>query len=453
VNGKRCLIVVAVLLFLAQMVILGHVVEKTEATSILHVPGDFPTIQEAVNFAVSGDTIQVSAGTYYERVVMNQSVTLLGEGGGVTILDGENKLETIIKVVADNVVVSGFELRKTGWAWARAGVEIYGADNCTVVDNLLNHTCHQIRLDGSRGTKVVGNIVTAPSYPFPQSAYGIRVENSVDCLIEGNNVSNNIGGIHLENATRCAVIRNYVFQNGQGIRLYSPCQDNRMSGNTVFNNSYDGMIEAMPGNQTLEGNLFVHNNFINNSEPFIYKVEGCIWDNGDEGNYWTAYQGTDFNDDGVGDSAYHIGLEQDNCPLMGAYSEYEVQKGDIIFKVGLICNSSASGFQFNGTGIHFSLAGKNGTSGFCRIRVPVSLVAQPYQVFVNGTAVSYDLLAVSNDTFSHLYFTYELSTKEVLIIPELISPILFLLFLMTTLLTAVIVNRKKYFEKSWASKD
>lgn len=444
-NVNRCLLLAAVLLLLVQLAAQGNIVAEIDASSILRVPGDFPTIQAAINGAGSGDTIQVSAGTYYERVVVNKSVTLLGEGRETTVLDGEFKLETIIKVTANDVKVSGFELRKTGWGWARAGVEIYGADNCTVTNNLLYHTAHQIRLDRSQGTKVVGNVITAPSHPFPQSAYGIRVENSVDCLVEGNNVSNNIGGIHLENATGCSVIGNYVFQNGQGIRLYSPCQDNRILGNTVFNNSYDGMIEAMPGNQTLEGNIFVHNNFVNNSERFIYKVEGCLWDDGNEGNYWTAYQGVDLNSDGVGDSAYQVGLEQDNHPLMGQYREYEVQKGDDAFKIGLICNSSVSGFHYNGTVVNFSVVGENGTSGFCRVRVPVSLVSQPFQVFVNGTAVSYDLLPISNNTLSHLYFTYELSTKEVVIVPELPSLTLFLLFMLVTLLT-VTVKRKKYFK-------
>lgn len=446
-NVKRFLLLGAVLLLLVQLSAQGNIVAETGAASILQVPGGFPTIQAAINSAEPGDTIQVSAGTYYERVVVNKSVALLGEGRESTILDGENALETIIKVTANDVKVSGFELRKTGWGWARAGVEIYGADNCVVADNLLNHTCHQIRLDRSQGTKVVGNVITAPSRPFPQSAYGIRVENSIDCLIEGNNVSNNIGGIHLENSTGCTVIGNIVFQNGQGVRLYSPCQDNRILGNTVFNNSYDGMIEAMPGNQTLEGNIFVHNNFINNSKPFIYKVEGCLWDDGAEGNYWTAYQGVDLNRDGVGDSPYQVGLEQDNHPLMGQYWEYEVQKGDDAFLIGLICNSSVSGFQYNGTVVNFSVVGENGTSGFCRVRVPMSLVSQPYQVFVNGTAVSYDLLPISNNTLSHLYFIYELSTKEVVIIPELPTLILFPLFMLVTLLT-IIGHRKKCFKHS-----
>ena len=42
-------------------------------------PADFSTIQEAVDAASSGDTIQVKAGTYYEHVAINKSLALVGE--------------------------------------------------------------------------------------------------------------------------------------------------------------------------------------------------------------------------------------------------------------------------------------------------------------------------------------------------------------------------------------
>jgi len=42
-----------------------------------------------------------------------------------------------------------------------------------------------------------------------------------------------------------------------------------------------------------------------------------IWDNGSEGNYWSNYNGTDSNGDGVGDTPYVIDENnQDNYPLM-----------------------------------------------------------------------------------------------------------------------------------------
>lgn len=42
-----------------------------------------------------------------------------------------------------------------------------------------------------------------------------------------------------------------------------------------------------------------------------------FWDNGEEGNYWADYNGTDANRDGVGDTPYVIdGANVDNYPLM-----------------------------------------------------------------------------------------------------------------------------------------
>ena len=55
--------------------------------SILHVgtglPGDFATIQAAVNAAVNGDTIDIAAGTYREQATISGKVlTIHGAGDG-----------------------------------------------------------------------------------------------------------------------------------------------------------------------------------------------------------------------------------------------------------------------------------------------------------------------------------------------------------------------------------
>jgi len=381
--------------------------------STIHVPDEYGTIQEAINAAAPGDTVFVSEGLYYERVVVNKSLALVGEDRETTVVDGQNS-GTIIQITADNVRITGLKLQHTGWKWGWSGIKVTNANNCEIEGNFLFHTCHQIRLESSRESEIIGNIISAPNGSFPHSAYGIRLENCTRCVIMNNTISNNIGGVHLENATDCAVLGNYIFQNGQGVRLYSPCLFNRIAANTIYNNTYDGMIEAMRLNQTLRGNIFAHNNFVNNSKPFIYKVTGCVWDDGKEGNYWTRYNGSDVDHDGIGDTPYNVGQERDEHPLMGVYRSYNVSRG-ASYVVGLVCKASVTGFSFDtadhGTKnvITFNLSDDGKEPHFCRISIPRGLLNGPYTVAVDGSEESNTTLKElppSNNTQAFLYFTY-----------------------------------------------
>lgn len=66
------------------------------AATIRYVPGDYPTINAAINAASDGDTIVVAAGLYKENVNINKSLTLKGAQAGV---DARNRSgpETIIE--------------------------------------------------------------------------------------------------------------------------------------------------------------------------------------------------------------------------------------------------------------------------------------------------------------------------------------------------------------------
>ena len=393
------------------------------STFSISVPDDYPTIQSAIDHAAPGDSVFVSAGLYYERVTVNKTLTLVGDNWE-TILDGSN-LGTLIRVTADNVKITGFKLQNSGWKWGRAGVEVYHADNCSIENNFVYLTCHQIRLNKSQGSTIVSNLVSAPSNPFPQSAYGIRLENCTDCLIIDNEISNNIGGIHLEGTVNCTVTKNYVTQNSQGIRLYSPCINSKIIGNTVFNNTNDGMLVALPNNTTFLQNTFYHNNFINNSQPFIGEIAGCTWDNGYEGNYWTAYQGQDNSRDGIGDTPYVFGEGQDRYPLMGRHSEYQVSHRERTYQVELICNFAVLDLHYNrtsesnSTAITLKVESKAGNTLFCRATLPAELLGRPYSVEVDGSRkpdTTLNELSRSNSTYVVLYFTHSGSAHTILLI-------------------------------------
>jgi len=67
-------------------------------------PGaDFAKIQDAVNAASAGDTIIVYSGTYYENVLLNKTITLMGKG--MPTVDAN---DIAITIDADDCKVEGF---------------------------------------------------------------------------------------------------------------------------------------------------------------------------------------------------------------------------------------------------------------------------------------------------------------------------------------------------------
>ncbi len=291
------------------------------------VQASFSSIQQAINDAANGSTIEVPSGIYYEHLFINKTINLVGENVSSTIIDGGNN-GTVVEVTSDLVRISDFTVRNSGYGWTRHGIYVYKAENVTIKGNWIHDTCHNIKLNYTVNISVIENTIDGTM--TQPTMYGIRVENSINCTISSNKVSDCVGAVHLENATECTVSRNILQGNSQGIRLYTPCVYNEIRENTVFNNTYDGMIDTVPYNSTLFANRFFHNNF-ENENPFIYRGADSFWDNGypSGGNYWGRYNGTDsysgeFQNetgcDGIGDTAYDVSLhEKDRYPLMHPY--------------------------------------------------------------------------------------------------------------------------------------
>lgn len=82
---------------------------RSEARTIT-VPDEYSTIQAAVNAASIGDTVFVRNGIYSEHLVINKTISVIGEDAETTVIDG-NDTGTVIRVTADNVSVSGFTIQ------------------------------------------------------------------------------------------------------------------------------------------------------------------------------------------------------------------------------------------------------------------------------------------------------------------------------------------------------
>jgi hypothetical protein len=194
-------------------------------------------------------------------------------------------------------------------------------------------------------------------------------------------------------------------------------------------------------------NKFYHNNFISNvhsATVFGYKI--AIWDDGypSGGNYWSDYSGTDTDHDGIGDSNYTIDDSNvDRYPLMGMFSSFNTSKG---YDVNIVSNSTVEDFSYfesNSTvTLHVSNMTVSQTNGFCRLTIPQGLLSPPYTITINGTQVSYTPI-FENETLSIIYFSYQHSTLEIIIIPEFTSTMILPLFTLTTLITTVLLKKRK----------
>jgi len=93
--------------FKLYLCVLGLLVVTVSApAATLSVPGQYASIQAAIDAANPGDTVEVKAGEYTEALVMKSGVSLVGEGRDKVFVrfDGTQKPAITIKNCKDSVV-------------------------------------------------------------------------------------------------------------------------------------------------------------------------------------------------------------------------------------------------------------------------------------------------------------------------------------------------------------
>ena len=244
----------------------------TVATSRqLHVPGEFRTIQAAIDAARAGDTVAVAAGRYTESVVMRPGVCLVGSGAQTTVLDAGGEPRSLIDLTdAPGSMVAGFTLR---------GVTM--PDGCADTDPL---TCSGDWY--AAGIYLAGTRWSDPTQFAPPLIIGNTFEdNDIGVLLWWHGV---------------AVIRNNVFVGNRSGFVANHFQSRTLIANNVFH----GNTELAIGNQAAY--LDIVENVIAGSQlgiRFMYIQTGFIrcnrfFENGADANEPRFEIGVDGNTSG-----------------------------------------------------------------------------------------------------------------------------------------------------------
>ncbi|HEC81289.1 MAG TPA: hypothetical protein ENI42_02525 [Thermoplasmatales archaeon] len=252
--------------------------------------GGYSSIQAAIDDAENGDTVLVKPGTYYETIVVNKSIKLVGGGAEKTTITCRNDTSSgtiIIKIVANNTLVEGFRiLSPTNQLSLRiSGIMVVSSGN-TITNNTITNCAYGVYMyRGAENTNISFNMIT-------NNQYGIYLLPGADNnIIWGNNVSHNEDyGMRIKGKNN-EVFENMISHNNVG--MYMCC-------GSAYNNIYN-------------------NSFIGNNENAKDDKLTNSWSKNGWGNYWDDYKGVDEDEDGVGDTPYLLGgrgNRRDDSPLM-----------------------------------------------------------------------------------------------------------------------------------------
>ncbi len=264
---------------------------------IIHVPGDYPTIQQVIDAAVGGDTILVAPGTYTENInFKGKTITVKSEvSRKVTIIDGGQKdsVVTFASGEGRNSVLDGFTIRNGRSGFDTPGFGDGGGvriDNAspTVLRNAIvdNKACDGLGISIDFGSPLIKRNLISRNVRVGCSGGvgggGIKIGGAAAAEIVENEITFNViecslggGGISLFAAGTPVILGNVIIGNrakgcgdeGRSIAMVN-YSDATIVGNIVVKNEADeggGVFWLVPFGS--RGPALVNNTIADNIAP------------------------------------------------------------------------------------------------------------------------------------------------------------------------------------------
>jgi len=249
----------------------------------------FKTIMEGIENASNGDTVFVYNGIYYERIIIDKSISLVGESKYSTFIDGSYITDdgsifgySIIRIIqASYVLVTGFTIQNVlqQTICDDAGIYIFDTSHyVNISDNIIKNIYDDgIFLEGSNHT-ASDNLIMDTGIGI--SSLSVDYLPDSNSIITRNTIKNIRGeGILLWHSNYNTISWNNIKGCTQGmIILESKC--NLIKRNNITNNIEGVFISLSTRNK------FYENNFIESGYAGHVEFKGWSFFNKWRRNYW-----------------------------------------------------------------------------------------------------------------------------------------------------------------------
>jgi len=217
-------------------------------------PGNYTKIQDAVNDSSDGDTVFVydDSSPYVENIVINTSISLIGEDKNTTIIDSANN-NNIVNITADNVMIMRFTIQNSN----DSGIFI-NSNNNRITDNILSDNFLGISTSwGEPFQSSQNNTIT--NNRIIRNGGGITFWGGKNNIITSNIISENEGGIMLFGVMNSNISFNIISENENGVFTMIAYHTVIYRNNISYNRNI-GLFTAGTNADKILQNNFIGNN-------------------------------------------------------------------------------------------------------------------------------------------------------------------------------------------------
>ncbi len=190
-------------------------------------------INDGVFNSAEGDTIYVFSGTYYENVVINKTIKLIGEDKNLAIIDGMYG-KYVLKIIKYNVTVKNFTIKNSGGYKADSAIKIVSGNN-TIANCNIYRARTGIHLNNSKENKIMNCF-------FNTNGEGIYLINSSENTIMYCQFCHNSIGVNIQSSQKNKIYDSYAHTNGIGVFLEASSEIEIMGCSISDNNDNQGGI-------------------------------------------------------------------------------------------------------------------------------------------------------------------------------------------------------------------